>query len=300
MGTPAPEIPQQPPLSAASTPTGTPKHGTTAQFFSAAFAGCAVGIAILGVIWHYSAQSAATTDQQIKGLITEQIKPLGEVAKDEHINSLIGKQLDPLNEKVDKIARDVAYLKGKAGVANTKLDKSINPDKALSDIRVSLEQARHRNIVLPDPTLTEYRKKVQTLPTSATDYWATVAAIINYQSYVNQTENKAPNPLEVAKPCLGVTKGPGDSGNVIDSGNLIQGWRFTACVVDLDGTQNEVEGAVFENSVIRWHGGPVTIKSATFINCRFVIDIKTEPVRPDLLKQLLASDQTYFTLTAAG
>jgi hypothetical protein len=105
----------------------------------------------------------------------------------------------------------------------------------------------------------------------------------------------APNPLQVAKPCPGVTKGPGDSGN------LIQGpWRFTACVVDLDGTQNEVEGAVFQNSVIRWHGGPVTIKSATFINCRFVIDIKTEPARPDLLKQLLASDQTYFTLTAAG
>jgi hypothetical protein len=70
--------------------------------------------------------------------------------------------------------------------------------------------------------------------------------------------------------------------------------------VDLDGTTNDVEGAVFRNSLIRWHGGPVTIKSATSINCRFVIDIKTEPARPDLLKQLLASDQTYFTLAAAG
>jgi hypothetical protein len=148
---------------------------------------------------------------------------------------------------------------------------------------------------LPDLTLADYRKKVQTLPTSATDYWATVAAIINYQSYVNQMEDKAPDPLQVAKPCPFVTKGGG-------SHNLVQGGAvpFIGCVVDLDGTQNEVDGAVFENSVIRWHGGTVTIKSATFINCRFVIDIKTEPARPDLLKRLLASDQTYFTLTTAG
>jgi hypothetical protein len=145
---------------------------------------------------------------------------------------------------------------------------------------------------MPSASLNEMN---QTLPTSATDYWATVAAIINYQSYVNQMGNKAPDPLQVAKPCPFVTKGSGGSNN------LIQGAiPFTGCVVDLDGTQNTVEGAVFENSVIRWHGGPVTIKSATFINCRFVIDIKTEPPRPDLLKQLLASDQIYFTLTAAG
>jgi hypothetical protein len=127
---------------------------------------------------------------------------------------------------VNKIAQDVAYLKGQLNIANTKLDKvrqsdpnllaeSRNPDKALTGIRVSLKQAQDRNKILPALTLTEYRKKVQTLPTSATDYWATVAAIINYQSYVNQMENKAPDPLQVAKPCPFVTKGSGGNYNVI-------------------------------------------------------------------------------------
>jgi hypothetical protein len=211
-------------------------------------------------------RSKAESDKHINELITTQLKPLSAIATDDHINGLIGVQLKPLNESVNQIAKDVAFLKGQQHDTNVKLDKlrgpdpnlmakSSNPDKALTGIKVSLEQAQDRNKILPAPTLTEYRKKIQTLPTSATDYWATVAAIINYQSYVNQMENKAPDPLQVAKPCPFVTKGGG-------SHNLIQGGAipFTECVVDLDGTQNEVEGAVFENSVIRWHGGPVTIK----------------------------------------
>ena len=112
---------------------------------------------------------------------------------------------------------------------------------------------------------------------------------------MNQIEKKAPNPLHVAKPCQFVTQQSG-----VDH-NMIQGpARFSECVVDLDRTQNSVRGAVFINSVIRWHGGQVTIENATFINCRFIMDIKTEPARPDLLKQLLASNQTYFTLTSAA
>jgi hypothetical protein len=293
MGTPAPDIPPNPPQPAPPAHTFWQRHGTTAQIVSASCASFVLGIALLGVIWHYSGESTAKTDKHTHELITEQIKPLGEIAKDEHINRLVSDQLKPLSETVNKIAADVAYLKGKAGVANTKLDS--NPDKALTGIRVSLKRAQDRNKILPVPTLAEYRKKVETLPTSATDYWATVAAIINYQSYVNQMEDKAPDPQQVARPCPFVTKRSGQNHN------LIQGpIQFDGCVVDLDGTENEVDGAVFKNSVIRWHGGPVTIRMATFINCRFVIDIKTEPARPDLLKKLLASDQTYFTLTASG
>jgi hypothetical protein len=306
MGTnPASEIPQPAPQPAPPALTFWQRHGTTAQIVSAACGSFVLGIAVLGVIWHYSADSGAKTDKHINDLITEQITPLGKIANDEHIGRVVGDQVRPLSEKLDKIAQDMAYLKGKAGIANTKLNQSkkpdpnllvnsSNPNKALTNIRVSLEQAQKQKEILPDLTLAEYRKKVQTLPTSATDYWVTVAAVINYQSYVNQIENKAPDPLQVAKPCL-LTKGSGGNYNLIQGAN-----QFSRCIVDLDGTTNDVEGAVFRNSLIRWHGGPVTIKSATFINCRFVIDIKTEPARPDLLKQLLASDQTYFTLASAG
>jgi hypothetical protein len=220
MGTPAPEIPQNSPQSVVPALSFWQCHGTTAQIVSAACGSFVLGIAVLGVIWHYSAESTAKSDKHINDLIAAQIKPLSQTANDEHINTLIGKQIEPLKDNVNQIARDVAFLKGQLNDVNVKLDKvrqsdpnllaeSSNPDKALAGIRVSLEQAQDRKKILPDLTLTEYRKKVQTLPTTARDYWATAAAIINYQSYVNQMENKAPNPLQVAKACQFVTKGSG-------------------------------------------------------------------------------------------
>jgi hypothetical protein len=310
MASPASGLPQQSPQTAATAPVAVQIHGNTSQRFSAFFAGGALLVSLIGttltIWWHFADRSEKQNDEHFKTLIGDQINPIIANTKDEHINTLIAAQNKPLTEAVGRIAQDVSTLKGWLHIVNGKLDKvkepdpqllaqSSNPDKALTGIRATLEQAQDRHKILPDPTLVEYRKKVQILPTSATEYWTTVAAIINYQSYVNQREHNAPDPFVVSKPCPFVTSGSGGGYNVILGAN-----RFTECVVDLDGTTNEVDGAVFEDSVIRWHGGPVTIKLATFIRCRFVLDIKTEPSRPELMQQLLASDQTYFTLKPAA
>jgi hypothetical protein len=181
MGTPAPDAPQHPPESVVAAQV----HGNTSQRRNNYLAGGALLVSLLvggmNAYWHLSSESKKDNDDHINELVKEQIKPVGEIAKDEHISRLVSDQLKPLIDNVNKIAQDVAYLKGKAGVANTKLDKlkqsdpnllakSSNPDKALTGIRVSLEQAQDRKKILPDLTLTEYRKKVQTLPTTARDY----------------------------------------------------------------------------------------------------------------------------------
>ncbi len=249
---------------------------------------------------HNEGTQKTTSDEHIGHLIDEKVN-----AAQAATNQRLGK----IDDQVAKVIQQLGQLQGtlhiytpahekpKATVKQSdpnRMAESSNPDKALTGIRASLKQAQDQNRILPDLTLIEYKKKVQTLPTSAADYWATAAAIINYQSYVNQIENKAPDPLQVAKPCLFLTQGLG-------SNNVIEGpMQFSNCVVDLDGTQNLVQGAVFVNSVIQWHGGPVTIQPARFINCRFIIDITTKPANPDLLQKLLASDQTNFTLSATG
>ena len=178
------------------------------------------------------------------------------------------------------------------------LAKSNNPSDILGSIRADLVKAEKQRQKLPLLKFAAYRKDVEALPPSTTDYWTTVAAIINYQSFLNQLENKAPDPSTVARPCLFVTAGG------ISNNNTLEGTsRFSRCIVDLDTTTNFVDSAVIRDSVVRYHGGAVTIRHAIFIHCAFILDLKDfpqKPARPDLLRDLLASDQIYFTLPSAG
>jgi hypothetical protein len=77
---------------------------------------------------------------------------------------------------------------------------------------------------------------------------------------------------------------------------------FEGCLVDLDTTTNVVDGAFIRDSVVRYHGGQVTMRNVTFINCRFILDIKksSTPSHPELLQQLLASDQHQVRLSTNG
>ena len=155
--------------------------------------------------------------------------------------------------------------------------------------------ARANKEPLPGADLIDYRNDVQAIPASGVDYWETVAAIINYQSFLNQLNGKAPDPSKVSHPCSGLTAGTGQY-------NLIQGGAIKNCVIDLDTTHDLIENLTIRDSVVRYHGGPVQLRDVTFVNCFFVLDLakspSTEkPAHPEVLLALLDSNQQHVKLS---
>jgi hypothetical protein len=223
------------------------------------------------------------------------------------MNSLIDAKLTPINATLRELTGQISDALGqlkrmKIEIENrgqkgsnllAQTDKTALP---LADIRSALETAQKRDTIVAHAEFASFKDQVENLTPSAKDYWVTVAAIINYQSYINQRDNKAPDPTKVARPCSMLTEGLG-------KGNLIQGAPITNCVVDLDTTENELDNLVIRNSVVRYHGGAVTMKHVVFINCSFILDLKSfpqHPARPDFLRELLASDQTVVPLTSTA
>lgn len=151
----------------------------------------------------------------------------------------------------------------------------------LLSLRSTFETAQQTRKIFPETQLSDYKQTLQTSPSSSPGYWATVASLINYQSFVDQTLGEAPDPAKVSKPCFGV--GPDASSN------KFSGTPISNCLVQLD--TEAFENVTFTNSVIHYKGGTVSLVNVRFVNCRFILDI---PPTPQLAP---ASPQTRFLLT---
>jgi hypothetical protein len=140
----------------------------------------------------------------------------------------------------------------------------------LTTIKTAVETAQATKQILPTSQLVDYRRLLTEKQISSGEYWTTVAAIINYQSFVNQQTGQAPNPAEVAKPCP--TVGP------LARDNSYSNVSVSNCIIDLD--NESFDGAVFKDSIVRYHGGKTTLNNVVFLNCRFVLDFRTEKPPP--------------------
>ena len=271
------------------------KHGTWAQWVAPAIT-LLIGIIMVSLQVHYR-----NVDSSVK-------------SSDEHINTLIRNEIDPekkdinghidkLGEKIDGLSERVARLEGPLTKRVSELEhrtdqqvslsKLIDPNRILGTIRAELQVAQANGKVLPVSDLNDFRNAVQALSPSAHEYWKTVAAIINYQSAINQMTGNAPDPTKVSHVCLGLTAGTG--GN--NSYNFVP---ISNCVLDLDTTNDLLSNLVIKNSVIRYHGGTVRLMNVTFINCAFILDISDSPqvpAHPEVLRALLDSDQKRVTLS---
>jgi hypothetical protein len=158
------------------------------------------------------------------------------------------------------------------------------PSHKLASIRETLQAAEDQGTVLPSAQLAKYKGTIRATPSSTAEYWTTIAAIINYQSSLDQKSGGVPDPSKVAQPCI--------TQNFIH--NRFSGVPFSACVVSLD--TNVFENVTFRDSVIEYRGGPVSLTNVSFINCRFVLKLPTRPaaapVQTNLLLAILdSSDQ---------
>jgi hypothetical protein len=167
----------------------------------------------------------------------------------------VGDQLrDPLKQ-IGEISKDVTTLKAEF--------EQFNKDR-LTNIKDVVSQAEYTGNPIPQAQLASYKQTIGNIPPTLPEYWVTVASIINYQSWLDQSNGHAPNPDKISKPCFGSDQTSHD--------NLFVDSSFDGCSVYID--SHIFENVIFTNSVIHYQGGPVKMDNARFINCRFVLEIK--------------------------
>ena len=138
----------------------------------------------------------------------------------------VGDQLkDPLKQ-IGDISKDVTTLKAEF--------EQFNKDR-LTNIKVVVSQAEHTGNPIPQAQLATYKQVVGNIPPTIPEYWATVASIINYQSWLDQTNGHAPSPDKVSGPCYGSDQKSHD--------NLFVNSSFDGCAVYID-------SHVFENVLL--------------------------------------------------
>jgi hypothetical protein len=262
------------------------RYGTIAQLVTMAIALCS-GIG-LPIYFRHVDYTAKITDDHINQLIDQKLNPA--VAA---INANTSSQITILDGKVQSLSEKVANLYGLKGKvvdleekANRQLSlaRLIDPTRTLANVRIEIQQAQSNGQALPPNTITDYRNAALEIPSTTFGYWETVAAIINYQSKINQWNGLAPDPVKVAKPCGGLTTSPGSRDNTFRYES------FFNCIVSLD-PGDDFENVVFRNSVIRYAGGAVKMINVRFENCSFQIDFpqNTKPAKPALLLALIGS-----------
>lgn len=146
-----------------------------------------------------------------------------------------------------------------------RLDASRTSYKLIS-IRVAVQEAQTLGVVLPSSQLAKYKSTLRQTSPSSAEFFSSVAAVINYQSWLNQKDGLAPDPAKVSRPCMLTNEG-----SIRSYGNAIIGMPVSNCVVDLD-TQL-FSDVTFKDAVVRYHGGPVQLSNVTFVNCRFILNL---------------------------
>ena len=215
----------------------------------------------------------------------------------------IGTKIDTVDKKFDPVNQKLMEQEGKLGIVqgqvNTLLSGHIrltreqnrlkdqmeqqqalnrlqDPNRVLATIKAELQIAEAEKRKIPQSDLADYKNAVYALSSSTREYWTTVAAIINYQSLLNQMSGEAPDPAKVAKPCF----------DERSSQNLFTNWRFHNCIVVLD--TEAFEHVTFRDSVVIYHGGPVTLTDAIFVNCLFRLELPQEHSVPTDTNLILA------------
>jgi hypothetical protein len=193
------------------------------------------------------------------------------------------------------ITSQVKIVQDNQSKLSTRLDQNIslarvqNPDQTLAFIKATLKTADESKRVLPASDVIDYKNSVALLPSSSRGYWETLAAVVNYRSFVDQIGGHAPDPEKVSRMCTLFSQ-QDDRGNV-SFGNTVEGGTVHNCVVDLD-SQRYI-GVVFINCVVRYNGGPTQIKNVKFVNCRFLLNLASTktPVGRNFLFAILNSSQ---------
>lgn len=202
-----------------------------------------------------------------------------------------------VSDRQDASAQEQLRLKNSIE-GQRSIARLMDPARILATIRAEIQIAERSKTAISEPQLVDYRNAIKALPENTYQYWQTIAAIINYQSLLNQLAGYAPDPEKVSKPCA-LSPGGGDGRLAVN--NFFGGRTvIRQCNIDLSHNANVMADVTFIDCVIRFSGTVVGIRKAAFINCRFILDLPPQvqkPVATNLLLALADGNQRRVTIS---
>jgi hypothetical protein len=203
-----------------------------------------------------------------------------DTALDQRIDDRINAKLPQINEGIAKLREDVAYLKAKVEDVTEKkiIDLSKLPASKvgdnLSDISKTISKAREREIIFPPEVIIELRKKLALVQPRNANFWMAFSNVVSYQSLLAEKMSIFPNADEVKRHRCpqGIGLSPGSTRVIMHD------FYEHACSQNLDG--GSWEDGAFENMIITYNGGPVSLKNVTFKNCLFLVSFPEAPPPP--------------------
>jgi hypothetical protein len=164
--------------------------------------------------------------------------------------------------------------------------KLSDPQRVIGLINGEIALATQSAIPLGAAKLVDYKAAMRGISPNASAYWSTVAAIINYQSLLDQRLGHAPDPAKVSRPCPFFTDSPSFANNSVGSGRPIVA---RGCIVDLDNTNDFLAPVTFINCVVRYgYKRPISFRQVRFVNCNFQLGAPPSNLPEDRFKLLQA------------
>jgi len=190
------------------------------------------------------------------------------------LESAVKALADEQSKKTQQLVHDILAVNQE----QNRLKDQLRKDEAISEVKkdpeTTLEAMRNEIQValstgeeIPDTKLAKFKLATLGLSPSATHYWKTAAAIINYESIQLQLKGLAPAPAEVSGPCALLTTNPFAASH----DNAWMGMTIHNCIADID-THTFID-VIFKDSVIRYKGGSVNLSNVQFVNCKFELNI---------------------------
>lgn len=258
-------------------------------------------------------QERKTTVDDTVAMVTQAIDSSSKIRSiDETLHKMDGRVIkletwrdDVLDPRLKKLRLEQESLReGQATIKkqlerNEALVKLTDPSRVVALIHAELDFARNSGRPLAASQLVDYKAALRGISSSAADYWAILAATINYQSFLDQISGHAPDPARLSRVCPIFTEDPRFTNNLIVGPPT--GLPVRNCVVDLD-TSNVLENIRFIDCVVRYnYKRPPSFRKVWFINCNFELgspqsnDLPAD--RTALLRALLDSpNQTEVTI----
>jgi hypothetical protein len=163
----------------------------------------------------------------------------------------------------------------------------------LPDLRSSVAAARQQNVKVPPKVVDDLAQKMTAIDTNAPQFWPLAASLISYRAslLVGGSGNWT---LTSFPPC----NGPVDLDRAVGMPQA----RLTedSCYAELDGKKISRWDCI--RCLVKYSGGPVSLRDVHFQGCLFVFDFQSKPATPDgerLSKTLLASESQNVSLPAS-
>jgi hypothetical protein len=195
---------------------------------------------------------------------------------DRRIEIQINDRLQPINEGIAKLREDMAYLRAKVEDATTRKIEyfsklpSNDVQANLPEIIKTISYAREKQIMSPPESVIELRKKLAQVQPRNSPFWEAFSNVVSYQSQLAERMNIFPNAETVRNnPCTAMK---------IGFGGKVSGVGFRGCSQKLDGVS--WKNSTFEDMIIFYDGGPVSLNNVTFKNCIFYVSFPEFPIPP--------------------